>query len=614
MALGYTADQFYGVTGPTIGPGGTSALNPDTNSNPAFMFPGSTRKEFDPSTGKLADKTVKRGFIRLLSDMPGMGFSELARKRCFFQFNPQTIMRAVSMSEGMYNPILQDPSQFSLPIPGNANFSFELLFDRSFEVNSQVATTPPPPATTTPTGTPLPPPTDESFLNRLMGGSPADIGVLADIRVLDAIVGQGISEELIEYIKARGEIVQSYLSDTSTTSGSAGETTTTSSVDTSNGSFVWDSKTADTNLRGNLGNQAFLIPNPVRVVFSSLFMIDGYIQGMSVSFNKFSRTMVPTQCIVTIQMQALYFGFAREKTFLTESLAQAVVKPIEPSSGGTPANVEVPKEDVNGNKTQDLMIKYFNRFYVHVAGTDPDAVGVDYVDEPYTFNDNETPSDQTRELHDILQFNSPKVGVVIGFPNIAVKDGEDDVLWRGENSIGNLIKSVKITLEVTVTRGPFGQVEQEEYKNNKSDFMAKRGNLLKVNVDFSASSSREWKSNQQMNDVNCNTWTKYVNGENGWPNQWHFSTKQVSPKAKGDANELYFASTTDNARKIHPCEMKVTGNITVEYAGGKNPLVASINQRKTIYGWGTGSKSPKSLIRGTFPVNFVDPRTIVGKV
>lgn len=612
MALGYTADQFYGVTPTTIGPGGLVADPTGETSNPPFAFPGSTRKELNPLTGKMEDKTgIKRGFIRMLTDMPGTQgaqFADLAKKRCFFQFNPQTIMRAVSMSEGMYNPLLQDPSQFALPMPGNANFTFELLFDRSFEVNSQLAAIPTVQNQGPNAGLPVAPPTDETFLNRLMGGSPADIGVLADIRVLDSIVGQGISEDLIDYILARGEIVQSYLSDTTTTTdtgASTGSTTTTSSVDTSNGTFTWDTNKATTALNANLGNQAFLIPNPVRVLFSSLFMVDGYIQGMSVTFNKFSRTMVPTQCLVTIQMQALYLGFARERTYLTDSLKESVVKPIDSSSAdvGTPS-ITVPAGDENGKKAQDLLLKYFTKFYVHVAGTDPNASGFDYVDEPIPEN-KFGEGDGSRSLYQILRFNSPKVGLAIGLPKIPVSDGEDSVMWTADSpgSIGNnLIKSVTITGRIKVTRDPFGSVEKQEYNTSVSSFMNKRGNLLDVSFSWDASSADKWKSNQDLDGDENTSWTKYVNGDSGVTNNYHYS---LTARTKGEAENLYMLATTDPGRKKHPCTMKVTATISVEYVGGKSPLVATVNSSKFIYGgWNNTDSSHSSMIRGTFDVNF----------
>lgn len=74
----------------------------------------------------------------------------------------------------------------------------------------------------------------------------------------------------------------------------------------------------------NFGNSAFLVSMPIRIVFSSLFMVEGYITSTIVNFNKFNANMVPTQCSVGIQMQALYIGFARKDTFLTLTLTEGL--------------------------------------------------------------------------------------------------------------------------------------------------------------------------------------------------------------------------------------------------------------------------------------------------
>jgi hypothetical protein len=86
----------------------------------------------------------------------------------------------------------------------------------------------------------------------------------------------------------------------------------------------FDEDDARTNLTNNFGNSAFLVSLPIRIVFSSLFMVEGYITSTTVTFNKFNPNMVPTQCTVGIQMQAMYMGFAKKDTFLTLSLAQGL--------------------------------------------------------------------------------------------------------------------------------------------------------------------------------------------------------------------------------------------------------------------------------------------------
>jgi hypothetical protein len=52
-------------------------------------------------------------------------------------------------------------------------------------------------------------------------------------------------------------------------------------------------------------------------------MVEGFITDTTVVFNKFNPAMVPTQCLISVQMQAMYIGFARKDTFLTAVYADA---------------------------------------------------------------------------------------------------------------------------------------------------------------------------------------------------------------------------------------------------------------------------------------------------
>jgi hypothetical protein len=74
-------------------------------------------------------------------------------------------------------------------------------------------------------------------------------------------------------------------------------------------------------LQANWGNSAFLIAQPIRVVLSSLFIVEGYVTSTTVMFNKFTPTMVPVQATVGIQMQAMYMGFGKKETFFTKAFA-----------------------------------------------------------------------------------------------------------------------------------------------------------------------------------------------------------------------------------------------------------------------------------------------------
>lgn len=250
--------------------------------------------------------TIQRGYIRGLKQ-PGIpGGAQFNPLKCSFQFNPQQITQVVAMREDVYLPILQDPIQFTQPFGAMTNFTFDLLFDRSREVADASYY-------------------DETGGHQFLGTidqtnlenlnykkDVAQIGAVADLRLLYSIIGQGFSQETLKMAAAR--LRQSAIHKAN--EGGGTDTTdpnaiTTANVDEKVGAYINDS---------NVGNSAFLIPNPVRVIFSSLFMVDGFITGTSVDFLKFNTNMVPLQIRVGLTMNAMYIGFAREKTFLTEQL------------------------------------------------------------------------------------------------------------------------------------------------------------------------------------------------------------------------------------------------------------------------------------------------------
>lgn len=371
--MSYRTKQFYQLAAKGIIPN-EDFLDADQYSNPSFIWPGNNRKHSKDGrwvdikvATDTADKGIQRGFIRLLTNTNEAEAdiqvpTSLKNRRCFFQFNPSTIVRNVSMnSAGMMNPLLQDPSQFSAPVPGNAGFAFELMFDRSFELaqgpsNANIDRT-----------------EDRlewaSNQDPLLNGDPTVVGVLADLRVLDAIVGQGLTEDMIDFLRYRGEIVSSWQTSdtyvdvsTPTTEEGSDSTDTTSSTtsysSTDGGALAWDAARFDESANANVGNQAFLIPNPVRVLFSSLFMVDGYVTDMAVTFVKFNEAMVPMQCMVAIQMQAIYIGFAKKETFLTYALNQAAIRPID--SIDSPQDNTVDQEE--RNRTVDILNRGLRQF------------------------------------------------------------------------------------------------------------------------------------------------------------------------------------------------------------------------------------------------------------
>lgn len=321
--MGFKSDQFYGIKG-GVGQNGIGSRDDDltfTNRNPRFAYPGQWEGSV-AQDGKWRKHLVQRGFMKVLPQTKSGAAvnSKWASSQLFFQFNPQTIRRSVSMRSDFMNPMLQDPGQFILPVPGNANFTFDLMFDRSMELNTASG------------GVNDWWSSDGKMFNPKASptsSDPSELGVLVDMNLLDQIVGQGISKDMIDYIVERGNVIysQQVAESTSTTTNADGTTSTTSELP------AWDEAKVRSALDNNVGNQAFLIPNPVRVVFSSLFMVDGYVQSMDVAYVKFTQTMIPQQVVISIQMQAMYLGFARAKTFLTTALENA-----EPAVLDDPSN------------------------------------------------------------------------------------------------------------------------------------------------------------------------------------------------------------------------------------------------------------------------------------
>ena len=314
----YTTNQWYNLENGVTGPGKHKSFYRTIDDNPPFMFPGSVvtgladrRRNigldgdefgFTPNATK-----IQRGFMRcLLNEVPTSAAKGLPNRRFFFQFNPERIMRSVSLSSGMTNILFQDPGQFSVATPGNATFSFDIMLNREMEVNNHKKndrTKPAPKNVGTPPG-----PQDVG-----------QIGVLADLMVMDSVIGQGISEDIIDAL-SKITSVSSTWQPADSSSGASGNT-----------NYISE-ETAKDAFKSIRGNSAFLVSTPVRIVFSAMFMVDGFIQSSSVNFTKFSTQMIPTMCTINVTVEAKYIGFAKKDTYLTQALGK--IKAAPPTSGG----------------------------------------------------------------------------------------------------------------------------------------------------------------------------------------------------------------------------------------------------------------------------------------
>jgi hypothetical protein len=284
--------------------------------NPPFIYPGTVDRAASIKDNNDTDNThstklnIKRGYIRRLTEYYKnvQGSDKLSNLRCNFQFNPQTISRGVNANYDMQFFFNQSPDQLAQPIPGQSTFSIELLFNREAEVASGLYRGE---DGTLKKGNP--------YKDSLIATNPAayitevydpawvtEIGVLADLKILDDIIGQGIAQDLITN-------AANFKTVSSTASSSNKDATDTTNTDAAAGFSA-------ANLgpfASNIGNKAFLVPTPIRLLISELFMVEGFVMSSQVVFNKFTPNMVPTQALVGLQIQALYFGFAQKNTFLS---------------------------------------------------------------------------------------------------------------------------------------------------------------------------------------------------------------------------------------------------------------------------------------------------------
>jgi len=315
--MGYRNDQYYGLV--NAGEKGSVVYGADVLTgalNKDFVYPDrSVRVNSVLDAGNFkAEPKLQRGYIRSIAD--SLGGVKLNQSKCQFQFNPRILNTSVNQNTKILDFLHQDPSQYAQPIPGNVSFSFGLFFDRSYELNKG--------GSETTRGY------DVSSENPWEKYGPETIGVLHDISALYSVIGQGIGSQQKQYIQSvlesqiKGEINAQNTNATITTDadgniiddggGVSDAASTQADYATAADDFI--------NNLGNTGNVAFLLPLPVRVVFSALYIVEGLVQNASVKFTKFNHAMVPMQASVELVMEAKYVGFAKKNTFFTEVLAK----------------------------------------------------------------------------------------------------------------------------------------------------------------------------------------------------------------------------------------------------------------------------------------------------
>lgn len=313
--MGYKNDQFFGVNADerNVLAGGSRVRGRTVKTNSDFgglrPFPDNkVRTTYRDSDGTLQfeNTVLKKGYIRSLltkAQTSATTSTSFPILRCDFQFNPDRLVQSVPMRTNLVNVFQQSPEQLTQPLAGDVSFGFNLVFDRTYTYNNS---------------------SDEQLDPDLQGSyNEKNIGVLHDLRMLYSIIGQGISKDFVE---------ASVASATSQAQQIASIEVLDSTNDADKEFALSDrfGESASAFFNSNIGNSAFLVPTPVRVVFSGLYVVDGFVTNATTTFTKFSSSYVPIQCSVGLTMQALYIGFATDRTFLVENLENAT-KALEES-------------------------------------------------------------------------------------------------------------------------------------------------------------------------------------------------------------------------------------------------------------------------------------------
>ena len=116
--------------------------------------------------------------------------------------------------------------------------------------------------------------------------------MLADILVLDSIIGQGINKETITTLQNIMDRNAQNEANKKAAGGqvdpkNADEQDTTDDTTTSND--YWSANSGSLGNNPNIGNTAFLVPSPVRIMLSNLMMVEGFVTTSSVNIHKFNN-------------------------------------------------------------------------------------------------------------------------------------------------------------------------------------------------------------------------------------------------------------------------------------------------------------------------------------
>jgi hypothetical protein len=308
MSSQYQSNQFFkiGRSRPSQwkreghGNDNTAFVSPNAL-NDDFLFPDKTIRNIKPSpdgkTWTEDNRILQKGYIRRINEFNEGNEGPLL---CRFQFNPERLNQAASFQSGVVNPIYQPIEQLQQPISSMTNFNFRLLFDRTMEVNQPSFQT-------------------VSSDNPWETGGPSQVGVLHDINALFRVIGQGISADDVEGAITRAAEALS------ASDAVLGKDSVTEEDDAIYGEARLNSSRFFQN-NVNVGNTAFILPYPVRIVFSSLYIVEGFVTQTSLEILKFSSSYVPMVAQVTLSVNAIYLGFAKRNTYFTHVLEQSAIE------------------------------------------------------------------------------------------------------------------------------------------------------------------------------------------------------------------------------------------------------------------------------------------------
>ena len=286
------------------------------SSNRPFAYPGPTQRNLNKDGKFEESKVMQRGYIRSIPTKI-YGIQQPVMKASF-QFNPSALQQSVQAQADTLDMIRQDPSQYSTPKPGNTNLAFNLKFDRSHELNNYKETV----------GERGGYGIDKNVWSR----GPELVGVYHDIDALYRVIGQGAYAETHQYLKevVRRRGVLSLNDSTGSTVGDwVGGAVGGNDIqgDDDEGFTFDDSLTylfGDEETEGGLiNNTAFLVPQPVRLVFSSLFVVEGHVMASNVTYSRWTPSLVPIMADVSLTIDAKDIGFSRPKMLLTSALEVA---------------------------------------------------------------------------------------------------------------------------------------------------------------------------------------------------------------------------------------------------------------------------------------------------